>query len=70
KNVRALVEGAKSKGHYVFIGGKLFSDAMGRPGTYEGTYLGMLDHNATTVARALGGKAPVKGMNGKLTHVK
>ncbi|MDP6356463.1 MAG: zinc ABC transporter substrate-binding protein [Planctomycetota bacterium] len=70
KNVRALVEGAKSKGHHVFIGGKLFSDAMGRPGTYEGTYFGMLDHNATTVARALGGKAPVKGMNGKLTHVK
>ena len=39
---------------------------MGQPGTYEGTYLGMIDHNVTTVARALGGTAPDRGMNGKL----
>ncbi|MDA1139149.1 MAG: zinc ABC transporter substrate-binding protein [Planctomycetota bacterium] len=68
KNIKALVEGAKSKGHDVVIGGELFSDAMGKAGTYEGTYIGMLDHNATTVARALGGKAPLEGLNGKLTH--
>ena len=35
---------------------------MGSPGTYEGTYIGMLDHNATTITRALGGKAPERGM--------
>lgn len=70
KNIKALVEGAKSKGHVVVIGGELFSDAMGKAGTYEGTYIGMLDHNATTVARALGGKAPLEGLNGKLTHTK
>jgi manganese/zinc/iron transport system substrate-binding protein len=29
----------------VVIGGELYSDAMGAPGTYEGTYLGMIDHN-------------------------
>ena len=40
---------------------------MGEPGTYEGTYLGMLDHNITIVARALGGTAPEKGMQDKLT---
>jgi len=67
KNVRALIEGAQSRGHTVTIGGKLFSDAMGRPGTYEGTYIGMIDHNATTIARALGGEAPAKGMNGRLS---
>lgn len=66
KNVRALVEGAASKGHDVKIGGTLFSDAMGKPGTYEGTYIGMIDHNVTTIARALGGQAPEKGLNGKL----
>lgn len=66
KNVRALVEGAKSRGHAVTIGGSLFSDAMGREGTYEGTYIGMIDHNITTIVRALGGTAPVKGMAGKL----
>ena len=47
RNVRALIEGAAAKGHEVVIGGELFSDAMGEPGTYEGTYLGMIDHNVT-----------------------
>jgi manganese/zinc/iron transport system substrate-binding protein len=43
---------------------------MGRPGTYEGTYIGMIDHNVTTIARALGGQAPERGLNGKLTAPK
>jgi manganese/zinc/iron transport system substrate-binding protein len=66
RNVRALVEGAAARGHEVRIGGELFSDAIGPPGTYEGTYVGMIDHNATTIARALGGTAPERGMAGKL----
>jgi manganese/zinc/iron transport system substrate-binding protein len=66
KNVRALVEGTRARGHAVRIGGSLFSDAMGATGTYEGTYIGMIDHNVTTIARALGGDAPEGGMNGKL----
>lgn len=57
KNVRALVEGAMARGHQVVIGGTLFSDAMGLEGSYEGTYLGMIDHNVSTIARALGGIA-------------
>lgn len=68
KNIQALVEGAKARGHEVAIGGELFSDAMGSEGTYEGTYVGMIDHNITTVARALGGDAPERGMQGKLSH--
>lgn len=67
KNVRALLEGAAAKGHTVVIGGELYSDAMGASGSYEGTYLGMIDHNITTVTRALGGTAPEKGLNGKLS---
>jgi manganese/zinc/iron transport system substrate-binding protein len=66
KNVHALIDGAAARGKSVTIGGKLFSDAMGAPGTYEGTYVGMIDHNVTVIARALGGDAPEKGMNGKL----
>lgn len=66
KNVRALIEGAASRGHEVTIGGTLFSDAMGEPGTYEGTYVGMLDHNVTVIARGLGGTAPARGMQNKL----
>ena len=68
KNILALAEGAKNRGHDVKFGGELFSDAMGRPGTYEGTYIGMIDHNVTTVARALGGEAPPRGMQGKLSE--
>ncbi|WP_189435307.1 metal ABC transporter solute-binding protein, Zn/Mn family [Pseudovibrio japonicus] len=66
RNVRALVEGAAAKGHKVEVGGELFSDAMGQSDTYEGTYIGMIDHNMTSIARALGGDAPAQGMQGKL----
>ena len=67
RNMRALVEGAAARGHEVRIGGSLFSDAMGPEGTYEGTYLGMMDHNVTTIARALGADVPEGGRLGKLT---
>lgn len=67
RNIRALIEGAAARGHTVTIGGELFSDAMGEPGTYEGTYVGMIDHNTTTISRALGGNAPAKGMSGRLS---
>lgn len=66
RNVMALIEGAAARGHAVTIGGKLFSDAMGAPGTYEGTWIGMIDHNVTTIARALGGTVPGGGMDGRL----
>ncbi|MCA9248840.1 MAG: zinc ABC transporter substrate-binding protein [Planctomycetales bacterium] len=69
KNVQAVVEGAARKGWQVEIGGELFSDAMGAGGTYEGTYIGMLDHNATLIARHLGGDAPAGGFQGKLSGV-
>ncbi|SDI81251.1 metal ABC transporter solute-binding protein, Zn/Mn family [Billgrantia gudaonensis] len=66
RNVRALIEGAKSRDHEVRIGGELFSDAMGPEGSYEGTWLGMLDHNVTAIATALGGEAPEGGREGRL----
>lgn len=68
RNIRALIEGAAARGHEVIVGGELFSDAMGLAGTYEGTYLGMIDHNVSTIARALGGDVPDGGMQGQLTH--
>jgi len=68
RNIRALIAGAEARGHTVTVGGELFSDAMGDAGTYEGTYVGMIDHNVTTIARALGGEAPARGMQGKLSE--
>ncbi|WP_153555937.1 metal ABC transporter solute-binding protein, Zn/Mn family [Roseimaritima sediminicola] len=66
KSIDALIEGAQSRGHEVVVGGELYSDAMGPEGTYQGTYIGMLDHNVTTITQALGGEAPEGGMQGKL----
>ena len=66
RNIRALIEGAAARGHTVLMGGQLYSDAMGQPGSYEGTYPGMIDHNATVITRALGGSAPETGFYGKL----
>ncbi len=66
RNMRALIEGAAAEGHEVVIGGELYSDAMGAPGTHEGTWLGMIDHNVTTVTAALGGDAPAGGRVGLL----
>ena len=68
KSVKSLIEGAAAQGHKVVIGGELFSDAMGQAGTYEGSYVGMIDHNVTLITRALGGEAPEKGFQGKLSH--
>jgi manganese/zinc/iron transport system substrate-binding protein len=64
--VRALIEGAGARGQRLAMGGVLYSDSMGRPGTYTGTYEGMMDHNITTIARALGGSPPARGLNDRL----
>jgi manganese/zinc/iron transport system substrate-binding protein len=68
RSVRALLEGARARGYELQLGGVLFSDAMGPAGTYEGTYLGMLDHNATVISRSLGGEAPPRGLHGRLSY--
>jgi manganese/zinc/iron transport system substrate-binding protein len=70
RNVKALIEGAAARGWTVEIGGELYSDAMGQSGTYEGTYIGMIDHNVSTIARALGGTVPPRGMDDRLAALK
>ncbi|CAI9686906.1 Manganese-binding lipoprotein MntA [Elizabethkingia anophelis] len=53
KSLKAVVEGVNNKGKKLAIGGNLFSDAMGEKGTPEGTYVGMVKHNVTTIVTAL-----------------
>jgi manganese/zinc/iron transport system substrate-binding protein len=53
RNMKSLVEGCKARGHDVVIGGQLFSDAMGKEGTTQGTYVGMVEHNVKTIVNAL-----------------
>lgn len=66
RDLQAVREGAKQQGWDVGVGGTLYSDSMGPKGTYEGSYIGMQDHNATLIARSLGGTAPERGWRGKL----
>lgn len=51
--VQAVIEAANDQGGVVRVGGELFSDALGDPGTPEGTYIGMYRHNVDTIVEAL-----------------
>jgi manganese/zinc/iron transport system substrate-binding protein len=56
RTLEAVVAASRSRGWNLSIGGELFSDAAGEPGTEEGTYVGMVEHNVRTiVAGLLGG---------------
>lgn len=66
RGLDAVREGASAQGWEVSHDVTLYSDSMGDPGTYEGTFIGMIDHNATRIAQELGGEAPEGGYQGKL----
>ncbi|MDL2344451.1 zinc ABC transporter substrate-binding protein [Deinococcus sp. MIMF12] len=53
RTVEAVREAARARGHAVELGGSLYADAAGDPGTPEGTYLGMVRHNVETVVEGL-----------------
>ncbi len=61
RHIQAVQAATRARGWNVKIGGQLFTDAMGTPGTPEGTYVGMVGHNVRTMVSAL---APSK-MPGK-----
>ncbi len=62
RTIEALVDGARAKGHVVAIGGQLYSDSMGKAGTADGTWPGMIAHNVETITKALGGTVPEGGV--------
>jgi len=53
RGMKAVLEGCAARKHKVAEGGTLYSDAMGRPGTPEGTYEGMVRRNVETIVKAL-----------------
>ncbi len=53
RSIEAVLQGCRARGHPVALGGQLFSDALGEPGTPEGTYVGMVRHNVNTIVGAL-----------------
>jgi len=53
KNVQALLEACAASGHRVALGGELYSDALGPPGTAEAIYVGVVRHNLEAITAAL-----------------
>lgn len=53
RNIEAVQAAVQAQGFAVVIGGQLFSDAMGNPGSPEGTYIGMVRYNIDTIVNAL-----------------
>ena len=53
QGIEAVQAAVHAKGFEVEIGGGLFADAMGTPGTPEGTYIGLMRHNIDTIVNAL-----------------
>jgi len=58
RTIEAVQAAVRARGHDVAIGGQLFSDALGDPGSPAGTWLGMMRSNVETIVTALGGAAP------------
>ena len=54
--IEAVREAVRSRGFEVEIGEQLYSDAMGDPGTPEGTYVGMVRHNVDAIVAGLRGE--------------
>lgn len=53
RTIEAVQAAVQARGFSVAIGGQLFSDALGDPGTAAGTYTGMVRHNIDTIVGAL-----------------
>ncbi|MBJ7522079.1 MAG: zinc ABC transporter substrate-binding protein [Solirubrobacteraceae bacterium] len=53
QTIEAVLASARERGHDASVGGELFTDAAGDEGTPEGTYIGMVRHNAQAIEEGL-----------------
>jgi manganese/zinc/iron transport system substrate-binding protein len=53
RSIQAVQEAVQARGFSVRIGGSLYSDALGGPGSGAETYEGMIRHNVNTIVEAL-----------------
>ncbi len=58
RGIEAVREAVRARGFEVAIGGTLYGDALGSPGTPEATYLGTVRHNVDTIVGALTNVTP------------
>ncbi len=54
QTIEAVLAAARKRGQPTKVGGELFGDALGPPGTPAGTYSGALRHNADMIVEGLG----------------
>lgn len=53
QTIEAVIAAAREEGQDTGLGGELFSDAAGDEGSPDGTYVGMVRHNARLIAEGL-----------------
>jgi manganese/zinc/iron transport system substrate-binding protein len=53
RGIEAVQEAVEARGFEVALGGTLYGDALGDPGTPTGTYVGALRHNVDTIVSGL-----------------
>ena len=53
RSLNAVVAGVRDQGKQVAIGGTLFTDALGEPGSEQGTYIGMMKYNVDAIVKGL-----------------
>lgn len=53
RNMEALLEGSRARQHTLKIGGELYSDALGPPGSSGETYEKMIRYNVDTIVQSL-----------------
>lgn len=53
RSIRATQAATEARGWEVEVGGELYADAMGEPGTRAGSYTGMIRENVDTITEAL-----------------
>ncbi len=71
--IEALQAACRARGHDVRIGGALYSDALGPPGSGADTYIGMVRTNVQTIVRALTAEPTadrVAGASSRVTRTK
>jgi len=56
RNVQAIQEGARARGQPVALGGRLYSDSLGGPGSGAETLEAALEANVDTIVTGLGGE--------------
>jgi manganese/zinc/iron transport system substrate-binding protein len=68
RNVAAVIEGAAARGHRLVLGGRLYSDSLGEPGSDGDSLEGALAANVATIVAALAGSVaaapPASGTGG------